>query len=199
MRNLFYELPNEIIKNIYKYDDNMINKKIYNKVIEDLNKKRIIQFIKYNVIDDNKYIYSFETKISRMYIMEILGDDDFIKYTDYEEILDSYGSSKELMRRNSSKLEIAKNFKNNEELYNIIIEKYIYDDEYMYVFDVLDEFKNWIIEHGYFDKRILKNEIFENWENTTDTDDSETEEDENSDLWSDESDDYDYETEEDEE
>ena len=68
----------------------------------------------------------------------------------------------------------------------------------MYVFDVLDEFKNWIVEHGYYDKRILKNEIFENWENTTDTDDSETER-ENSELWTDESDDYDYETEEDDE
>ena len=198
MRNLFYELPTEIINNIYKYDDNIINKKIYNKVIEDLNKKRIIQFIKYNVIDDNKYVYSYESKISRMYIMEILGDDDFIKYTDYEEKLDSYGSYKELMRRNSSKLEIAKNFKNNEELYNVIINEYINDDEYMYVFDVIDEFKNWIVENGYFDKRILKNEIFENWENTSDTDKSETEQ-ENSDLWSDESDDYDYETEEDDE
>ena len=100
-----YELPNEIIKNIYKYDENIVNKNVFDKMIEGLNKKRIIQFIKYNVIDDNKYIYSFECKISRMYIMDLLGDDDFIKYTDYDERLDSYGSSKELMRRTSIKYE----------------------------------------------------------------------------------------------
>ena len=165
MKNLFYELPSEIINNIYKYDDNMINKSLYNKVIEDLNKKRIIQFIKYNVIDDNKYVYSFESKISRMYIMDLLGDDDFLKYTDYQEILDSYGSSKELMRRNSSKYEIAKNYKKNKELYNVIINEYINNDDDDMVYDILKDFEKWIIEHGYYDKRILKNEIFENWEN----------------------------------
>ena len=197
MKNVFYELPNKIINNIYKYDDNIINKSLYNKVIEDLNKKRIIQFIKYNVIDDNKYVYSFESKISRMYIMDLLGNDDFLKYTDYEEKLDNYGPYKELMRT-SRKYKIAKNFKKNKELDNVIINEYINNDDDDIVYDILKDFEKWIIEHGYYDKRILKNEIFENWENTTDTDDSETEQ-ENSDLWSDESDDYDYETEEDDE
>ena len=90
-----------------------------------------------------------------------------------------------------------KNFKKNKELYNVIINEYINSDDEDMVYDILKDFEKWIIEHGYYDKRILKNEVFENWGNTTDTDDSETEEVENSDLWSDESDDYDYETDQD--
>ena len=57
MKNLFDGLPNEIKDNIYKYDDNIVNKNKFDKVIEELNKKRIIEFVKYNIFDDDKYIY----------------------------------------------------------------------------------------------------------------------------------------------
>ena len=46
-----------------------------------------------------------------MYLMDLLGNEDFYKYTDYYEKLENYGSYKELMARNSSKYEIAKNYK----------------------------------------------------------------------------------------
>ena len=186
MNNLLYELPNEIIKNIYKYDDNIVNKNMFNKVIEELNKKRILQFIKYNVIDDNKYICSCENKISRMYLMDLLGNEDFYKYTDYNEKLNDWGTYKELMRRTSNKFEIAKNYKNHKELYNLIINEYLNNSEDQVVYDIIEDFNFWIEEHNYFDKRILKNEVFENWDNSTDTDKSEAEEDENSELWTDE-------------
>jgi len=186
MKNLFNELPNEIKDNIYKYDDNIVNKNKFDKVIEELNKKRIIQFVKYNVFDDDKYIYSVESKISRMYLMDLLGNEDFYKYTDYNEKLENYGSYKDLMARNSSKYEIAKNYKNHKELYNIILNEYLNNSDDQVVYDIIEDFNFWIEEHNYFDKRILKNEVFENWDNSTDTDKSEAEEDENSEFWTDE-------------
>ena len=171
MKKLLYELPNEIIKNVYKFDDNIVNKNKFDKVIHQLNKTRIIEFVKYNIFDDNKTLYG-DCKVSRMYIMDLLGDDDFIKYTDYNEKLDNYGTYKELMK-SSNKYEIAKNFKNHKELYNIISNEYLNDEGYIEFFNVINEFKDWIIELGYFDKKVLKNNIFENWENSTDTDVSE--------------------------
>ena len=54
MKSLFDELPNEIKDNIYKYDDNIVNKNNFDKVIEELSKKRIIQFIKLNYINDKE-------------------------------------------------------------------------------------------------------------------------------------------------
>ena len=150
----------------------LINK--FDKVIEELNKKRIIQFIKFNVIDDNKTLNG-DSKISRMYIMDLLSNDDFLKYTDYNEKLENYGTYKELMRT-ANKYEIAKNYKNHKELYNIIINEYLNngDDEMLY--DIITDFNKWIEEHNYFDRRIIKNEVFENWENSTDTDKSEDDE-----------------------
>jgi len=174
MKNLFYELPNEIINNIYKYDDNIVNKKNFDKVIEELSKQRIIQFIKYNVIDDNKTLNG-ESKISRMYLMDLLSNDDFLKYTDYNEKLENYGTYKELMRT-ANKYKIAENYKNNEELYNIIINEYLNNGDDEMIYDIIIDFNKWIEEHNYFDKRIIKNEVFENWENSTDTDRSEDDE-----------------------
>ena len=174
MKNLFDELPNEIKDNIYKYDDNIVNKNKYDKVIEELNKKRIIEFIKYNVIDDNKTLNG-ESKISRMYLMDLLSNDDFLKYTDYNEKLENYGTYKELMRT-ADKYKIAENYKNNEELYNIIINEYLNNGDDEMIYDIIIDFNKWIEEHNYFDKRIIKNEVFENWENSTDTDRSEDDE-----------------------
>ena len=40
MRNLFYDLPNNIQKHIYNFDDNEHNKRLYNDVLDELNKKQ---------------------------------------------------------------------------------------------------------------------------------------------------------------
>jgi len=119
-----------------------------------------------------------------MYLMDLLSNDDFFKYTDYNEKLNEWGEHKEMMARNSSKYEIAKNYKNHKELYNVVINEYINNDEDDYIYDIIDDFKEWIEEHNYFDKRILKNEVFENWENSTDTDKSDEENE--SENWTDE-------------
>ncbi len=197
MTNLFYELPDNIKTIIYNYDDNEYNKTIYKDVLKELNKKQIIKFIEYNIMIDNKNIYNFETKISRMYLMDILSDEHFFKYTDYYEKLNEWGKHKEFMARNSSKYEIAKNYKNHKELYNVIINEYINNDEDDYIYDIIEDFKKWIEEHNYFDKQILKNEVFENWENTTDTDKSDEENE--SENWTDETTDNETDEESDEE
>ena len=196
MTNLFYELPDNIKTIIYKYDDNEYNKGLYNEVLKELNKKQIIKFIEYNIMIDNKNIKHFENKISRMFLMDLLSNEDFFKYTDYNEKLNEWGEHKEIMARNSRKYEIAKNYKNHKELYNVVINEYINNDEDDYIYDIIDDFKEWIEEHNYFDKRIMKNEVFENWENSTDTDKSETENE--SDNWTDETTDNEtyYETDE---
>ena len=184
MTNLFYELPDNIKTIIYKYDDNEYNKGLYNEVLKELNKKQIIKFIEYNIMIDNKNVYHFENKISRMFLMDLLSDEHFFKFTDYNEKLNEWGKHKEMMARNSRKYEIAKNYKNHKELYNVIINEYINNDEDDYIYDIIEDFKKWIEEHNYFDKRILKNEVFENWENTTDTDKSDEENE--SENWTDE-------------
>ena len=56
-------------------------------------------------------------------IMDLLSTDDFFKYTDYNEILNEWGSNKEMMARNSSKYKIAKTI-NHKELYKVIINEY---------------------------------------------------------------------------
>jgi len=57
MINLFYDLPNNLQKHIYIYnfDDNEHKKRLYDDVLNELNKNRIITFIGYNIFIDNKY------------------------------------------------------------------------------------------------------------------------------------------------
>lgn len=181
MYNTFYKLTDNIRNLIYTFDDNENNKKLYNKVVMELNKKRIIEFINYNIFIDNRIICNCKGKISRMYLMDILRTDDLLKYTDYNERLNDWGSYKEIMAE-SSKYEIARNYKNHNELYKLIINDYLNNNDDEMIYDIIDDFFKWITEHNYYDKRILKNDVFENWENSTDTE-NETDNETNSDIW----------------
>ena len=74
---------NDNIKSlIYEYDGNDYNKYLFNKVIQELNLKRLNDFIKYNIYIDNKYLCSFQTKTSRIYIMDMLRNEDCYTYRD---------------------------------------------------------------------------------------------------------------------
>jgi len=55
---------------IYNFDDNEHNKRLYNDVLNELNKNRIIKFIEYNIFIDNKKILHYEHKVSRIYLMD---------------------------------------------------------------------------------------------------------------------------------
>ena len=139
MNNTVYYLPDNIRNLIYTFDDNENNKKLYNKVVRELNKKRIIEFINYNIFIDNKIICNCKDKISRMYLMDILRTDDLLKYTDYNERLNDWGSYKEIMAK-SSKYEIAKNYKNHNELYKLIINDYLNNNGDEMIYDIIDDF-----------------------------------------------------------
>ena len=56
------------------------------------------------------------------------------------------------------------------------------------LYEIVNNFDKWVVEHSYYDKRIIKNEVYENWDNSTDTDASNSEIDREN--WTDESDNY---------
>jgi hypothetical protein len=171
MMNYFIGLNINLKNIIYSFDDNIVNKNKFHKVIEELNKKRIIEFIKYNLFDDNRKIKSYENKRSRLYLMDLLSNDDFFKYTDYEDQR-VWWTHTDLITTTTSKYEIVKNFKNHKELYNILLNEYLNTDNEQLLYDIIMDFNDWINEHNYFDKRVIKNDIFQNWESSTDTDES---------------------------
>ena len=69
-------------------------------------------------------------------------------------MLNDWGEHKEMTTRNSSKYEIAKNYKSHKELYKVIINEYINNDDEEMVYDIIEDFKTWIDEHNYFDADI---------------------------------------------
>ena len=113
MTNQFDTLQNEIIDLIYEFDDNEYNKSLFNKVIVELNKKRFIQFITYTLFDDNKCICNCKRKISKVYIMDMMDNNniDNDKYADYDIQLNQWfhPSDKAIMSK-CVKSEIAKHF-----------------------------------------------------------------------------------------
>ena len=52
----------------------------------------------------------YESKISKMYLVELLSNKDLYTYKDYYKSLSEWGSYSDLMVRTSAKIEIAKNY-----------------------------------------------------------------------------------------
>ena len=162
---LLKSLNDDLITLIYEYDGNEYNKFLYNKVIQELNLKRFNQFIKYNIFKDNKVICNCTSKTSRIYIMDMIAKEDFLKYTDYEIRLNEWDGYIETVKR-WDKLEVAKNLMNYEDLYNYIMNRMRgCEDEF-----IEDFYFDFVINHNYFDKRIMKNEVYENYDIWEDTD-----------------------------
>ena len=90
-----------------------------------------------------------------MYLMELLSETDFHEYTDYYKSLSEWGSYSDLMVRTSAKIEIAKNYKNHEELYKVIINDYLNNGDDVMLYEIIKDFNEWIVEHNYYDKRIF--------------------------------------------
>lgn len=179
-------LNDELINLIYSYSDNEHNKKAFNQVIQQLNLKRLMDFIKYNIFEDDEYIQYTATKISRVYIIDMLSYEDIPKYTDYNDGLNRWNDIE--FAKQINKINIAKNLKNHNELYKHLIEKMRGCEE-----DFTDEFYyEFVIDSNYFDEKIMKNEVFINYGNYDyDISDEESSEE-------DESSDYSYNTDSDE-
>jgi len=193
MKNLLNSLDDNLKELIYEYDGNDYNRNVFNKVIQELNMKRLKDFIKYNIFIDTKYICWDKSKISRIYIMDMIRNDDFKKYTDYNTKLIELKTFLKEPENTMNKLEIAKNLMNYEELYIYLMDMMKGVEEEF----VEDFYFDFVINNNYFDKRIMKNEVYENFEISTDTE-NEFESENESDNWTDESDDNEtyYETDE---
>jgi len=98
------------------------------------------------------------------------------------------------MLRTSSKTEIAKDYKNHEEFYKVIVNDYLNNGDGDMLYEIINDFDKWIVEHSYYDKIIVKNQVYENLDNSTDTDAGDSEKDREN--WTDESDNCDYEPDE---
>ena len=193
MNKLFNSLNDNLKTLIYSYDGNDYNKLLFNKVTQELNLKRLKDFIKYNIFEDNKYICWEKSKVSRIYIMDMIKDEDFKKYTDYNMRLSEKNEFMKNAEQLYHKLEMAKNLINRDELYKYILKR-IKGVEDEFIEDFYFEF---VINHNYFDKRIMKNEVYENYDISTDTE-NEFESENESDYYENESDDDEtyYETDE---
>ena len=181
-------LNDDIIQLIYEYEGIEYNKATFNKVIEELNLKRLTDFKKYDIFDDTKYICSCKYKTSRIYIMDMIDKNDIVKYTDYNKQLSEFITAEGIyMMGKCDKLEIAKNLINHNELYNYLMNR-IKGVEHEFIEDFYYEL---VVNNNYFDKRIMKNRVYDNLDISTDTEnefDDESDDDESDYYETDESD-----------
>ena len=159
-------LNDDIKQLIYEYEGNEYNKATFNKVIEELNLKRLTDFIKYNIFNDTKYICSCKYKTSRIYIMDMIDKNDIVKYTDYNKQLSGFITAEGIyLMGKCDKLEIAKNLINHNELYNYLMNRIKgIEDEF-----IEDFYYDFVVNNNYFDKRIMKNDVYDNMDISTDT------------------------------
>ena len=179
-------LNDDIKQLIYEYEGNEYNKATFNKVIEELNLKRLTDFIKYNIFEDTKYICRCEYKTSRIYVMDMIDKNDIVKYTDYNKQLSEFITAEGIyLMGKCDKLEIAKNIINHNELYDYLMNRIKgIEDEF-----IEDFYYDFVVNNNYFDKRVMKNDVYDNMDISTDTENE----------FSDESDEWDsdyYETDE---
>ena len=184
------KINDDVKRLIYEYEGNEYNKATFNKVIEELNLKRLTDFMKYNIFDDTKYIGTGKYKTSRIYIMDMIDQNDIVKYTDYNKQLSGFITAEAInIMGRCNKLEIAKNLINHNELYNYLMDRIKgVEDEF-----IEDFYYDFVVDNNYFDKRIMKNEVYDNLDISTDTENEFSESE-----FSDDESDY-YETDESEE
>ena len=107
----------------------------------------------------------------------MIDKNDIVKYTDYNKQLSEFITAEGIyLMGKCDKLEIAKNLINHNELYNYLMNRIKgIEDEF-----IEDFYYDFVVNNNYFDKRIMKNDVYDNMDISTDT---ENEFDDESDEW----------------